>query len=461
MKVVLVVPNFRWSEWDKNTLWHYIPYNLCLLGAVVEDIVDVSIVDAYKEDMTEQLFAGKIRELKPDIVGITVLFDQYAQSGHKTARLVKQVNNKIKTVMGGVYATTNPDKVIEDKNIDAVIVGEGEYMFRHLIKLHMMGKWDERITLIGERIQDLDKIPLPAYHLIDFEKYSFSAERKSVDSPRAYPYARIMTSRGCPINCAFCQVGTISGAEFRPRSPDNVLKEIKWLKETYGIKSLIFDDDNLLHDKKRATEIFRGMIDNDLVMPWVSIGLAVFKLDKEMLDLMRQSGCEYIAVAIESGTKRVLKQIINKPISFDYAIEMVKCARSLGIYVAANFIVGFPTETWDEIRQTLSFAEAIDVDYAKIFHAVPLPHTRLWDLCEKEHAFKGNGHFQWSKGNIETKEFTSNDLTVLRAYEWDRINFSNPAKKYRTAKMMGITEEELDVIRKGTLKNACALIGVK
>lgn len=458
-RIALVVPNFRWSDWDKNTLWHYIPYNLCMLGAMVEDIASVTVIDAYKEDMSEDELKTRLLALGADIVGVTVLFDQYASSGHKVAGIGKSIGAKV--VMGGVYATTNTDKVMKDKNIDCVIIGEGEYMFRHLVKLYMMGDWNYRFTLKGETIYDLDKLPLPAYKLIDFDKYSTCAERKSVDSPREFPYARVMTSRGCPINCAFCQVSSISGTQFRPRSAESVLVEIQWLKDTYGIKSLIFDDDNLLHDKKRATAIFQGMIDKGLAMPWVSIGLAVFKLDEELLKLMRASGCEYLAVAIESGTRRVLKQIINKPIDFDYAVKMVKFAREQGIYVAANFIVGFPTETWNEIRETLAFAERINVDYAKIFHAVPLPNTRLWDMAEKEHAFSGNNQFQWSKGNIETKEFTANDLTILRAFEWDRINFTDPTKRERTCRQMSISTDELEQIRRETLNRACQLVGVK
>ena len=459
MRVALVVPNFRWSDSDKNTLWHYIPYNLCLLASMIQYIVDIKIIDAYKDDLTQNEYEDTLKGYQPDLVGITCLFDQYGESAHIAARIAKGQGAKV--VMGGVYATTNHEKVIQDENIDYVIVGEGEYIFKYLVNHLAHGLKIPKSTLIADRIENLNSLPLPAYKYLDMDSYINSAERKSVDSPRAFPYARIMTSRGCPIGCCFCQVETIAGSMFRPRSAENVLNEIKWLKDTYGIKSLIFDDDNLLHDKKRAKEIFQGMIDRGLAMPWLSIGLAVFKLDEELIRLMRQSGCEYVAVAIESGTERVLKQIIKKPVSFDYAKKMVRLLQEQGIYVAANFIIGFPTETWDEIRETIRFAEEIDVDYAKLFHLVPLPHTRAWDLCEKENAFNGNTEFVWSKGNIETSEFTANDLTVLRAYEWDRINFSSPVKRERTRKMMGITEEELDKIRRNTLRNACALVGIK
>jgi len=470
LKVMLVVPNMQWACWDINTLWHYWPYGLCLLAAMVEDLCEITIVDANQRKISEDQFRKEVQRKNPDIVGITVLMDQYGPAGHKAAAIVKDVSPKSCVFIGGVYATMNAEDVIRDKNIDYVFIGESEFTFRDFVQ-HRLGQKKDlpskglcyrqkgRIINTGSAdfIQDLDQIPPPAYHLIDFHEYSKGVDRKSVDSPRAYPYARIVTSRGCPVGCNFCQVEFIMGKKFRARSAKNVLKEIAFLKETYGVKSLIFDDDNLLMDKKRAVAIFQGMIDQGLAMPWTSIGLAVFKLDEELIKLMRKSGCSYISVAIESGNKRVLKEIIRKPVNFDYAKKMIKAAQQEGIYVAGNFIVGFPTETWGEIRETVQFAQDSGIDYMKLFAAIPLRHTRLWDLCVKEKAFKkgfNENDKRWSTGQIETPNFSADDLTILRAYEWDRVNFTDPQKRERTAKMMGVTEEELLEIRMRTLKNA-------
>jgi hypothetical protein len=118
--------------------------------------------------------------------------------------------------------------------------------------------------------------------------------------------------------------------------------------------------------------------------------------------------------------------------------------------------VGFPTETWDEIRQTIRFAEELDANYVKLFHAIPLRHTRLWELCEREGAFRKGfrqDDIRWSAGQIESKDFTSEDLTILRAYEWDRINFTDPEKRERTAAMMSVPEADLLEIRRKTLRN--------
>lgn len=473
MRVVLCVPNFRWISSDPNTMWHFLPYNLCLLASMVRDMCDVEIIDAHHSNMSHYDFKRKIQQINPDVVGITVLMDEYGQAGHYCAKLVKDVNAEITTVIGGVYATTNPDKVMEDCNIDYAVIGEGEYVFKDLIGYFMgcnpipskgicyrIGK-DIIDTGHSEFIHELDKIPMPAYDLINFSKYANSAERKSVDAPRGYPYARVMTSRGCPFHCIFCQVGQISGKRFRERNADNVLDEIQLLKNKYGIKSIIFDDDNLLFNKQRAMKIFQGMIDKGLSMPWVMIATAAFELDEELLKVMKGSGCEYIDVAFETGTERILKQIINKPLNFEYAKSMVKLARGLGIFVTANFIVGFPTETWSEIRQTLAYAEEIDADYIKIFSPIPLRNTRLWDMCEKGGFFKKGfdaNNVKWSTGQIETDEFSADDLTILRAFEWDRINFTSQKKLENICRMMRITAGDMDIIRKKTLANAINLI---
>jgi len=468
LKLTLVVPNFRWIESDKSVFWHFVPINLCLLAAMVEDICEVEIIDAYIEDLDADEFIATLVKSDPDVVGITVLMDQFAPTGHYAAKLAKDFNPNMKVLMGGVYCTVNPDLAAQDENVDYVVIGEGEYAMRDLLG-YFVGKnplpekgicyrVNGKIINTGHAdfIHDLDAIPLPAYHLVDFERYSNEAPRESVDSPRSFPYANVITSRGCPIGCSFCQVSTIAGRKFRPRSAENVLKEIAWLKETYSIRSIIFTDDNLFTDKKRAKAIFQGMIDRGMIMPWVSTGTAVFQLDEEMIELMRESGCDYICIAIESGTERVRKNIVRKPINYDHAKKMAQIAKQYGIYVAANFIIGFPTETWDEIRGTIRFAEDLDVDYVKIFHAIPLKHTRLWDLCVKEGAFRKGfeqSKIRWSVGQIQGKEFSCHDLTILRAYEWDRINFSSSEKHKKTARMMHITEEELFQIRRETLLN--------
>ena len=180
---------------------------------------------------------------------------------------------------------------------------------------------------------------------------------------------------------------------------------------------------------------------------------------------MVKSGCSYIDIAIESGTERVTRDIVLKPLDFNQAKNMVKYAQSKGIFVAANFIIGFPTETWEEIRQTLNFAEEIKVDYAKIFIAIPLRNTEMYDLAEKTNSLimdPLDAETMWTVGGvIKSEHWSADDLTILRAYEWDRINFANPIKMKKTADKMGITITELNKIRKRTLNNAIKTISLR
>jgi len=467
-KVVLAIPNFRWQDWKINTLWNVHPYNICLLSAMIEQEYDVVIVDANIDDLSKEEFATILGKEKPDVVGITVLTNEYGRAGHIAAEITKNVDKSIIVVFGGVYATNSYLSIIEDENVDYVVVGEGEYVFKNLLG-YLNGHDDlpakgiaykrdgKLITTPRENfITDLDALPLPSYHKIDFLKYANTIPRESVDRPREFPCARILTSRGCGVGCSFCEVEYIAGKKFRFRSPDSVVDEIEWLKGQYGIKSVLFDDDNMLLSRNRAKDIFKEMSKRNLDITWNAIATAVFLLDEEMLELMKESGCQYLDIAIESSVERVLKEIIHKPINLEYAKKMVKKARELGIDTAANFIVGFPGERWDEIRQTIKFAESFDVDYVKIMIATPLPSTELCRMAKDGGYLPANFTFDdmdWSHGQIETDEFTSQDVAILRAYEWDRINFTDPERRKNIARMMNITEDELNQIRKRTLRS--------
>lgn len=465
-KILLVIPNYNWNGGDgegrkENILWHFIPYNLCLLAAVLEQEqrYEIKVIDALAEGLSTEQFEQRIKDEQPDFVGISVLMDFYGYTGHIAAKIVKNVDKNIVIGLGGVHATANPETNVKDRNYDYVMCGEGEEMLPQLI--HYIN--GERETLPkgvwtyntegghSELITDLDKYPLPAYHLIDYSQYAMRAERKSLDGPAAYPYARVLTSRGCPYNCCFCQVNKIAGRKFRPRSAENILKEIDWLVKEYNIQSLIFDDDNLLTDRERAVKIFKGL--EKYKIPWKMIATAAFLLDDELIELMHKSGCIYVDIAIESGTERILHEVIQKPLKLEKAVEVVAKLKQEDIYVAANFIVGFPGETWEEIRQTIKFAEDLGADYIKVFNAVPLPDTRLYQMAKEQNALIEGfdaENINWRNGMIETDEFTPRDMSILRAYEWDRINFSTYEKRKKTADMMGISVQELDEIRRHT-----------
>ena len=471
-KVVLALPNFRWRDSMGNLLWGYTPYGLCMLAAMIEGKYNVVIIDAYKENLTEDEFSVRIANEKPDVVGLTVLIDYFGQTLHRAAALVKEVDSATTVVAGGVYATTNIERVMCDSNIDYLIAGEGEITFPLLLDKLQSGEeiqekgiyYRRDGVLIGQGrsalINNLDKLPFPAYHLLPYDTYIFDTSKNRVNLPEAMPYSEIFTSRGCPYHCCFCQVKYILGQNFRARSAENVLEEVDWLINNYGVKSIVVMDDNFLVDRKRAIAIMNGFTERKL--EWKMANTAVFLVDDELLEYIAASGCRNLSFAIESGTYRILHEVIHKPIkSLEEVIKRVRKAQSLGIYVEANFIIGFPSETWNEIQSTLQFAEKLNADYIRIFTAIPLPHTELYNECIEKKCLVEDyepENIDWKQGFIATEEFTREDLLMLRTYEWDRINFSDLNKRKRIMKRMRIDEQELNHIRKNTRMDTWAVI---
>ncbi len=460
-RILLIVPNCNWISGDSRTIWGYMPYGLSMIAGSLRDRYEVSVLDANFYNLDMEAFLQKVADFNPDVTGISILTDEYAAAGHLAAKRIKEFNKEILVVAGGVYPTTRFEE-LNDGNIDYIFAGEGDLAFREMLDIlngdasaPKLSVWSENrhgmAVVKAQAIDKLDGLPLPAYDLVTYEDYANNFIRESVDGPADYPYGSIITSRGCPIGCVFCQVEMISGKKFRARSPENVAKEIELLIERYGIKSLLFYDDNLFLNKKRALAIFNLMIERNFNLKWKASATAEYAVDREVLETARRSGLQHVGLAIESGTERVLREIIRKTVNLSHAKEVVTMCRDLGIASTANFVIGFPGETWDEIRKTLQFAEEINVDYVKIFIANPLPRTKLYDLArDGGYLLSEKSEGWWALGRIRTEEFTEVELTILRAYEWDRINFKTEEKKAVIAGLMGVSMERIDEIRKDT-----------
>ena len=479
-KIVLLQPNLKWIDWNWKTSWDLHPYSLCLLGAIIRETYEVHVVDAYLEDYTAEEFKKVIADLKPDMVGVTMMTNEYLGAAHIAASLVREVDPNIITVIGGVYATVSYKAIFDDTNFDYICIGEGEYVLPELLdylngegSFPAMGflgrndgeKNDPATVVRAPFIQDLDSLPWPAWDLVDYKRYINDWGKVTVDHPYTYPYTRLMSSRGCPIGCSFCEVEFISGGPFRYRSVENVINELKWLQKDYGLKSFMLDDDNFFINRKRVIEFCSTLIEDKMNIEWKAHAVAVFHMSDQVIDLMAKSGCTSVNVAIESGSERVLKEIIHKPVKIDQAKIMCQKIKDAGMDLIANFIIGFPTETWDEIRQTFRFAEELPLDYAKFFIATPLEGTELHAMVTKSNLLKKNADntgqmidLDWQTSNIHSEEWTIEDLTILRGYEWERINFGTPEKREKLASMMNISLEALEKLRKDTFRSVSANI---
>ena len=247
------------------------PLGLGYLGAVLENAgIAVKIVDCLLEGWNNRVEVAEnivriglpfdrieeiIRAYGPDIVGVNNLFTKQRENAHQIYALAKKVDSGIITIAGGAHPTVMPELVLADGNVDYVVLGEGDDTIIDLVGV-IEGKKDittldgvgykenGQIKIIPKTkfIEDLDRLPFPARHLLNMEGYF--GLKHSHGTRRRKRFSPIVTSRGCPAKCTFCSAYKVWGRKFRQRSPENVIAEMKEIKEKYGIEEIMFEDDN-------------------------------------------------------------------------------------------------------------------------------------------------------------------------------------------------------------------------
>ena len=187
-----------------------------------------------------------------------------------------------------------------------------------------------------------------------------------------------------------------------------------------------------------------------LGLKWSVAGFPIFCADDELIDLMVEAGCVGVNIAIESGNPRVRREIVGKPIkNLDEIPAKIERIKSRGMFVVSNFIIGLPGESWQEILDTIDYAEHCGADYVKFFVAVPLKGTKMWNMAAEIGAFDfgdGGPQVEWRVSQLRGPDWTAQDVSILRVYEWDRINFGRH-RISRTAEIWGLPPGELDKIR--------------
>ena len=228
-------------------------------------------------------------------------------------------------------------------------------------------------------IENLDVLPFPARNLTPFKKYF------SVVSSRS-PVTTMFTSRGCPYKCLFCDRPQV-GKNFRARSAENVVDEIE-LCQNMGIKEIFIYDDTFAVDRQRVIDICRRIKEKRLAIAW-DIRTRVNTVDVELLLAMKETGCQRIHYGVEAGTQKILN-VLRKGITLKQAQQAFALTKKAGIQTAAYFMIGSPTETREDILQTIKFMKKLNPDYAHITVATPFPATDLYDLALEEGVIKSD-----------------------------------------------------------------------
>ena len=403
MRILLINPPWLFR---KDNIWSQIagiipPLGLAQVAAYVEQYgIQVNILDTNAENISLSELGGRLKsyDFAPTIIGITATTSIIGQA-LETARICKESCPDAKIVFGGVHPSIFPGEVLSDVNVDFVIRREGEESFYELVSgrshetiLGLSYKYNGVIVHNKDReeIPDINKLPLPAYHLLQMNKY-----HPALGSYKQLPGTGIVTTRGCPGRCTFC-FGNYLGAHIRVRSADKIFEEIKLLHSNYNIKEIAFYDDTFTAVKSNVIEFCRLLTQSGLRITWSCFARVDF-IDKQLLEIMKKSGCHQICYGIESGSEEILKNI-NKKISLEKAKNAVTLTKQCGIETRATFMFGSPGETKETLEKTMNFALNLDPDIALFNIVTPYPGTEMYKWADE-------------KGFLKTKDWSKYDLS--------------------------------------------------
>ena len=369
----------------------------------------------------------RIEKANPDIFGVSSIFASQSENLKNLLNLAYDVNPNMLNVVGGAYPTFSISEVFkENKSLDCVVLGEGEKPLSQLVDCienngciskvgGLVYRGNDAIYVNKKKnlIKNLDELPFPARDLVDMERY-FKINKPHNPYPKGKRVSQVVTSRGCPYKCNFCST-RLFWQDYRTRSAENVIDEIKFLKENYNIDEVQFPDDSFTSKKNRLIEILEGIKDMDL--NWCTPnGVVIRTLDKEVIELMAESGCYQLSFAVESGSQRVLDELINKPLKLDIVKPLVKIAQENGIRVHSFNICGTPGETKEEMYKTYAFVQDCGFDSASFFTATPFPGTKLYDECKDNNYLpKDFDHrkLRYKTGVISTPDWNASEVQEL------------------------------------------------
>ncbi|MDI6826393.1 MAG: radical SAM protein [Candidatus Aenigmarchaeota archaeon] len=341
----------------------------------------------YKENLKSSTIWKEIQKTvekeSPDIVGIGFETSMW-ESAIKTAKIVKEVNNKTPIIVGGTQPTLMPEETIKIPYFDVVVIGEGELTLLELIIALRKGKDLKNVkgilfkknrniakTLPRPFIKNLDLLPFPAKDTLINEK----------DYP-SYIMGSIISSRGCPYHCAFCCNAIKWKSTVRFRSPQNVVEEIEEVYHRYGTRVFSFKDATLTVDMNRVHEICDLIKKKNLHIVWNCM-TRVNLVNEKLVKKMRSAGCYLICFGIESGSQEILNKM-KKGITLDQIKKAVNLCKKEGIIVGTSIIIGYPGETRSTIEATLNFLRELDPDIIAPGFATPLPRTHLYETIQED-----------------------------------------------------------------------------
>ena len=421
-EIVLVVP-------ISHTHYLVPPTGLGYLATALRqsDFTNITILDCVKERLSFNGLSERFKKLKPKIVGFQV-FSYDFDSVVRSIEILKKVCPETVVLIGGAHVSATSMTVLEEiEEADFGFAGEGEIGLPMLAKRILR---DEMIPLenipgliwrngssirnnVRAGTEDLDSLGFQAWDLMQPVSYNGSPQGGFY---KRFPIAPISTTRGCPYLCTFCGSGVNMGHKLRLRSMDHVLDEMVMLYNDYRVREFHIIDDMFNYYKNRVFEFCQGIKDRNLDISYTfPNGLRLNQLDKEMLQMMKDTGAYAFTVGIESGSQRILDSM-KKGLTLEHIEEKINLINSVGLEPNGFFIIGYPGETVDDIKATIRFAKKLKLKRAHFSNFLPLPGTEATrKLIESKEIERPDwGTLFYSKVSYAPKGITRTQLKQLQ-----------------------------------------------
>lgn len=421
MRIVFVnSPLQDYGKIEKNDYYTTPPLGLGYLATIAKNMGnEVKLIDSEALGLSLDKTASEVLDYNPDMVGVNLLTPTLYLS-KKIIKNLKAKNPKLKIIVGGAHATIRPKQVLNDiSEIDILVSGEGELSLEEILKGKQLSEIKGISYVENGKIihnpnrplnNDLDSLNFIDRSFFVNDPYNDNGNFKSV----------IMGSRGCNYTCSFCSAPLISGKKIRVRSIENIVDEVEFLKEKYGINSVHFLDNDFMHNKNRVLDLADELKSRNLNIRWRALARVdmTAKYGKEFLKKINQAGCYQLVFGIESGTQRIL-DLIKKRTTPKQARQAIQYCKDAGIKTKAYYMLGFPTETLQEMNHTLEHAKKLDTDIACFILVKAYPGTEMHSTLAKkygEESLQQYNHLQSQIPlNIPNQNFDkyhiSNDLS--------------------------------------------------
>ena len=401
MKICLIQPRYKDMGLSPSP-----PLGLCHLASILEkNGYRVSIFDMNIDGKNIETLLRELKDKKPEIVGIsctTCLFERTVEIG----KVVKKCFPDILLVVGGTHPSAIGEKMLKlCPFFDVLVYGEGEYTMLEIAKRYeskrgfdgvkgsMYRKGDKIISNKPRQlIENLDTLPLPAWHLVEMKKYD---------------RFHIVTSRGCPHNCFFCYKATFE-RKWRTHSIEKILEMITGLVERYKVRRIWLADDDFAVDKRRVERIMDNIIKGNVDVEFDYVPMRadnVINLGLPLLKKMKKAGVKHIYVGVESVDPKILK-FVRKDITIPQVEKAIKLIKASGIELTLSFMIGLPGDTYEKFKRNMQFVKKYKIKLS--WHiARPDPDSEFWEWVKK------NGRFLIAEDSYPANAFSGEGVKSL------------------------------------------------